>query len=216
MQTKRTKNTAEKTRLRIVRAAEKLFAERGYRAMTLRDVTREARVNLAAVNYHFGSKTNLIRAVVADRFIPINDKRMRRLEAHVASYGETPVPLDQIFAALFEPIFDQINTSRGPSRTLSRMIGRALTEPADFIRTMHKEFFLELSRRFMAEIQRTCPELNAMQVQCRFYLSISTMLGTITEQARFENLTGGEMRSEDSTKICNELVAFVVSGFRQS
>ena len=184
--------------------------------MTLRDVTKEAHVNLAAVNYHFGSKTNLIRAVVADRFIPINDERIRHLEAHVDHYGEDPVPLEQIFAALFKPLFDQINTSRGPSKPLSRMIGRALTEPADFIKSMHKEFFLELSKRFMVELQRACPELDEMQVQFRFYLSVSTMLGTIIEQARFENLTRDEMQSEDLTIICNELVAFVVSGFRQS
>ena len=61
---KASKSVAKKTRLRILAAAEKVFAQRGYRAMTLREVTKQAGVNLAAVNYHFGSKTNLMRALL--------------------------------------------------------------------------------------------------------------------------------------------------------
>ena len=61
-----------KTRQKILSATGKVFAQGGYRAMTLRQVTREAKVNLAAVNYHFGSKLNLMRALLRDRFEPIN------------------------------------------------------------------------------------------------------------------------------------------------
>ena len=207
---------ADKTRHQIVQAAEKLFGEKGFRAMTLRDVTKEAKVNLAAVNYHFGSKTNLMRAAIQRRIEPVNEERLERLDASVAQHAPGPVPLKEIFEALFHPLFDHAMSAKGPDRVFIQMIGRALTEPADFMRNMHKEFFVELSKRFMGELKRTCPELSEEAIQLRFFLSTSTMLGTITEQVRLENMSGGKFSGKDLDKICNELTTFVVSGFKQS
>lgn len=210
------KSASDKTRARIIRAAERLFAEKGFRAMTLRDVTREARVNLAAVNYHFGSKINLMRAVIERRFEPINAERLRRLDAAIAERGDAPLPLEVIFEALFRPLFDEVKTAGGPDRTLIQMIGRALTEPADFMRDMHKEFFFELSRRFLSELKRACPALDEDELQLRLFLSVSTMLGTVTEQVRLENMTAGKLGGTDLDSICDALTRFVVAGFRQA
>ena len=73
-----------------MRAAEKIFAYGGYRAMALREVTKEARVNLAAVNYHFGSKSGLMRAIVRHRFEPINRERLRLLDASIEQHHPSP------------------------------------------------------------------------------------------------------------------------------
>ncbi|MEO0510515.1 MAG: TetR/AcrR family transcriptional regulator [Verrucomicrobiota bacterium] len=216
LSTKLPLKTVNKTSSQIVLAAEKLFAEKGFRAMTLRDVTKEARVNLAAVNYHFGSKTNLMRAAIKRHIEPINNERIERLDALVAEHTPEPVPLEGIFDALFRPLFDHATSEDDPNRIFIQIIGRAMTEPASFMRNMHKEFFVELSLRFMAELKRACPELTEQDLQMRFFLSVSTMLGTITEQVRLENISGGELGSKDLDRICNELTAFVVSGFKQT
>lgn len=216
MKTAQPPPTSEKTRTRIIRAAEALFAEKGFRAMTLRGVTRDARVNLAAVNYHFGSKMNLMRAVIERRFEPINRERLRLLDEAVAAAGTAPLALETIFTALFKPLFDQVQTPKGPDRTLIQMIGRALTEPADFMRGMHREFFFELSQRFLRELRRSCPDLPEADLQIRFFLSVSTMLGTITEQVRLETMTAGKLSAADLDKIYLELTTFVVAGFRQA
>lgn len=207
---------ADKTRGQIVKAAEKLFAEKGFRAMTLRDVTKAAHVNLAAVNYHFGSKTNLMRAVIQRRIEPINAERLQRLDALISAHTPYPIPLEPIFEALFEPLFEHATTEKGNDLTFMQMIGRAVTEPADFMRKMHKEFFTELSSRFLTELKRTCPELSEQELQLRFHLSISTMLGTIADQVRLENLSGGKLSSRNLDGICDELTAFVVAGFKQA
>lgn len=81
-------SVSKKTRKRILQAAEKIFARGGYRAMTLREVTNEANVNLAAVNYHFGSKTNLMRALIRERFEPINQQRLALLAERVEAHTE--------------------------------------------------------------------------------------------------------------------------------
>jgi AcrR family transcriptional regulator len=216
MKAANTESVASKTRLAILRAAEIIFAQKGFRAMTLRDVTDEAEVNLAAVNYHFGSKINLMRAVIERRFEPINRLRLQQLDDALVALGTSPLPLEQIFDALFRPLFEQVKSTKGPDRILIQMIGRALTEPTDFIREMHREFFYELSQRFLHELRRTCPGLPENELQLRYFLSVSTMLGTITEQVRLENMTDGKLGSGHLDQICDALIRYVVAGIRQT
>ncbi|KRP35366.1 MAG: hypothetical protein ABS34_11155 [Opitutaceae bacterium BACL24 MAG-120322-bin51] len=204
----------DKTRSEIVRAAEQLFAEQGFRAMTLRDVTREAQVNLAAVNYHFGSKRKLMLAVIRNRFEPINLERLKQLDALIAAYAADPVPVDAIFGALFRPLFESAHAEK--DQVLMQMIGRAITEPADFIRTIHKEFFTELSARFMTELQRSCPHISTAALQYRFFMAISTMIGTIIEQVLLQELSAGTLDPTDFETIVDELIAFTVAGFIQA
>ena len=204
------------TRQRIVQAAERLFAQKGFKAMTLRDVTREARVNLAAVNYHFGTKRDLIREVVRSRFEPINEARIQRLNESIERHSPDPVPVREIFEALFHPLFDSANTRRGPDRVLMQMIGRSLSEPADFLREMHEEFFAGLSQRFLMELKRSQPQLSDAALQYRFFFSVSTMLGAISDQVRLGMISRNRIDSTNIKTLVDELVAFVAAGFTQS
>lgn len=208
-------SVSDKTRQRILRAAGKIFARGGYRAMTLREVTREAKVNLAAVNYHFGSKTNLMRALIRQRFEPINQERLKLLDELVATHAPDPVPLDLIYDALFRPLFAGVESAPINDSTFMQIIGRALTEPADCMRSLHKEFFAELSQRFIREIKRSCPDLSEEDLHYRFFLSISTMIGSVIEQIRLETISGGKLDGTNLDRILQELTAFVVAGFRQ-
>ena len=206
---------ADKTRSDIMRAAEQLFAEKGFRAMTLRDVTREAKVNLAAVNYHFGSKEKLMLAVIRTRFEPINVERLKQLDALIAKHAPEPVPVPAIFDAMFRPLFQSASTETGVDYGLIQMIGRAITEPADFISTIHKELFTELSLRFIAELQRSCPHLSATAHHYRFFFAISTMIGSIIEQVLLENLSEGTLDPTDFDTLVEELITFTVAGYIQ-
>ncbi len=209
------RSASEKTRQRILRAAEKIFARGGYRAMTLREVTHEAKVNLAAVNYHFGSKCKLMQALFYERFEPINEQRLALLDERVTTHAPAPVPLNEIFDALFRPLFTRIDLAPSNDTSLMQIIGRALTEPAEFMRNLHKDFFADLSIRFITEIKRSCPHLSEEQVQYRFFLSVSTMLGTVIEQVRLENISNGKLDGTNLDRILEELTAFVVAGFQQ-
>ena len=208
-------SVSEKTRQRILGAAGKVFAQGGYRAMTLRQVTHEAKVNLAAVNYHFGSKMNLMRALLRDRFEPINQQRRQLLDQQVKAHAPDPVPLSIIYDTLFRPLFTGIGSASDNDTNLIQIIGRALTEPAEFIRGLHKEFFADISKRFMSEIQRSCPELSPEQIQYRFFLSVSTMIGTVIEQVHLETISDGKLDGKNLDIILNELNTFVVAGFQQ-
>src|SRR2546426_8090555 len=88
------------TKTRILDTAEKLFGEKGFDATSLRDITAEAQVNLAAVNYHFQSKESLMDAIIERRFEPVNRRRMEMLDAA----GPSPT-VEQIVEAFLSPLF---------------------------------------------------------------------------------------------------------------
>jgi AcrR family transcriptional regulator len=89
------------TKDRILDTAEKLFGTRGFEATSLRDITTEARANLAAVNYHFQTKDSLIEAVIARRIEPINRRRLEMLDAA----GPAPT-VRQILLAFLTPVLE--------------------------------------------------------------------------------------------------------------
>ncbi len=184
--------------------------------MTLRDVTRDAKVNLAAVNYHFGSKSKLIREVIRDRIEPINIERLSRLDDLIELHGAEPVPVASIFDSLFRPLFESDGKGTGPNPALIQMIGRAFTEPADFMRGMHRDFFKELSARYLFELKRSCPELSEETLRYRFFLSISTMLGATIDQVILENLSNGKSKQRNYDRLVSELIAYAAAGFAHS
>ena len=208
-----TSSTSDTTRNHIIRAAEKLFANKGFRAMTLRDVTQEAKVNLAAVNYHFGSKNNLMYEVIRDRIEPINIARLKRLESLISEHREVPLPLNTIFDSLFRPLFESDGPRKGPNPALLKMIGRTFAEPADFMRGMHRDFFQELSQRYLTELKRSCPDFSDETLKYRFFLTISTMLGATINQVILENLSDSKSSPPNYDKILSELIAYATAGF---
>ena len=144
--TKETVNTRPDTRTRILEAAEQLFAEHGFAAMSLRQLTQKAEVNLAAVNYHFGSKERLMWDVLRKHIEPINCARLQLLDAAEKAAGTRPVPLDTILDALLIPLVEAVRTPKGLNQKLVRMVGRTFSESATFCKELHQEFFKNLSK----------------------------------------------------------------------
>src|SRR5919199_6351467 len=98
------------TRERVLDAAERLFAEHGYQATTLRMVTAEAGANIAAVNYYFGSKQALLAAVVHRVIGPVAEERRRRLEALEAD-GDPSV--EALVDAIIAPMLERFEAEEG-------------------------------------------------------------------------------------------------------
>src|ERR1700732_4679792 len=98
------------TKDRILDAAERLFGENGVEATSLRAITAEAGVNLAAVNYHFQSKEALVQAVIGRRMGPWNAQRLALLDAYEAEAGEAAVPLEKIIDAFLRPVIAMVGS----------------------------------------------------------------------------------------------------------
>ena len=97
---------ATPTKDRILDAAERLIAKLGFEATSLRAITAEADVNLAAVNYHFQSKEALIRAVISRRIGPVNVKRLAMLDAVEAAHRDGPLPVGPVIEAFVGPVIE--------------------------------------------------------------------------------------------------------------
>ena len=143
------------TKDRILDAAERLFARDGIEATSLRAITTEAGVNLAAVNYHFQSKDALVTAVFMRRVAPVNDQRLAMLEACEREAGDGPLPLERVLDAFVRPVVE-IFGSR--ARDFAPLMGRLYTEPSEYLEKIYKSKIEPVAERFLRAYQRACPD----------------------------------------------------------
>src|SRR5438876_1238178 len=114
-------------------AAEQLFMEHGFEATSLRQLTTAASVNLAAVNYHFGSKEELFQAVLTRRLDPMNQERIELLEKVERDAGGRPLSCEKILFAMLIPALRLARDERRGGKNFLRLLGRAYADPAPFI-----------------------------------------------------------------------------------
>lgn len=196
------------TKTRILDSAEQLFAENGFAATSLRAVTGHAKVNLAAVHYHFGSKEALVEAVFGRRLRPLNDERLELLEACEAEGGG----LDAILRALIGPA---LRLSRSHSDdVVMRLLGRMYSEPGQKIQEIFTEQFREVAMRFTAALRVVLPGLPAPEFFWRVHFMIGAMAHTMVDAHRIQFLSGGMCDPSDVEGNIDRLVAFVGAGFR--
>ena len=112
---------------RLLAAAERLCAECGFEAVSVRDITGAAEANVAAVNYHFGSRENLIGLVVTHRMGPVAKERLARLEAIEKKWAGKAAPLEEILEAMVRPLAGNARKSDFPESLRCQLLGRILT-----------------------------------------------------------------------------------------
>ncbi len=198
------------TRTRILDAAERLFAEQGFAGTSLRQITREAGVNLAAVNYHFGSREQLIHEVFARLVGPVNRERLACLEERRAAAGEEPLPLEQILECLAGPAL-----RRGGDRLRMRLAARVLSEPGVYSPEDFHRLFAEIAERFLGELARTLPDLPAAEIAWRFHFFVGALLQALHGLAGVEGMPGpfSGLYRVPVDEVLRRLVAFGARGF---
>src|ERR1700689_3897076 len=173
-------NERQDTKARILDAAEKLFGINGFEATSLRDITAEAQVNLAAVNYHFQSKDSLIDAVIARRIEPVNRRRFEMLEAA----GPNP-SIEQILTAFVGPLLDQDLSSVVP------LMGRMMSDPTQFVERVFKKYLAPVSRRFQDALQNELPDLPRVELVWRLFFTGGAMAHTMSWSQVLSEVSGG-------------------------
>jgi AcrR family transcriptional regulator len=145
---------SDTTRDRLLDTAERLFAEHGYQATTMRTVTADAGANIAAVNYHFGSKQALLEAVVHRALGPVVEERRRRLDA-LELEGEPTV--EEIVDAIISPLVERL--AEPDASLVIRLLGRLFVDPDPEMRALVKAEVSEAERRQLGMLERVLPEL---------------------------------------------------------
>lgn len=207
------KKSAESTRERILKAAERIYAASGFHGMSLRDVTLLANVNLAAVNYHFGSKDKLIHALADRRLTPINSERMAHLEKMREKYGEEPIPIKELVATLVTPVLKALRQARSTRTVMVRLAGQMLTDEPQRFAHLHRVFYKDIFERFIGEFARTLPHLNQHQIYTRFFCAFCTVLGLRLMHESMELFLHVRTESRQIELLDAELHAFMLGAF---
>jgi AcrR family transcriptional regulator len=177
-------------------AAEKLFADNGFNATSLREITTAAKVNLAAVNYHFGDKESLYREVVLRRIRPLNAERLSRLEHAVALSGDRP-PLELVLDILVQPIFEIHRDPAKGGACFVRIMARSLTEPLPFMQSVLADEFHSALARFGQIIRRHATHLSPEEFMWRLSFVVGAMQHTLSTLHQMSALTRGLCRDDD-------------------
>jgi AcrR family transcriptional regulator len=195
------------TKSRILDAAERLIAEFGL-DVSLRTITAEARVNLAAVNYHFQSKDALWEALVARRFEPMNAKRIASLNALEAEFPAGPLPLERVLEAFLGPVLDM---GVEQPEHIRPMMGRLFTLPEEFLRRIFNRHFAPIASRFNAAFARAVPEIPDDERIWRLVFAIGSMVHVMNWSKLMPLLTPGP---PDPVLLKRRIITFAAAGFR--
>jgi len=202
------------TKDRILDAAEGLFMEHGFEATSLRAITAAAAVNLAAVNYHFGSKEELFQAVLTRRLDPMNQRRVALLDRFERE-AATPLSCERIIVALFAPALEIARDPELGGNNFLRLLGRAYADPAPFIRRFLSEQYAQMIARFKAAFARALPHLPKKELSWRLHFIMGALSYTLagTDALRLiAELTPAETGNDEA--LLQRLAPFLLAGLQ--
>jgi AcrR family transcriptional regulator len=205
--------SSDHTRAAILNAAERLYADRGFGDVTLRDIVAAADVNLAAVNYHFGSKDELIAELYVSRSLATNRERLNELKAAEAAGGGR-AGIDAVLRALVGP---PLRGCLGPNRQRSdaaRFMIRASIESVPAIRKIRNREIDHL-RRFAAAMRRSLPDHSDVDIYWGLHFALAMAHQTIRDGERLEKLSDRQCDLDDVGGIIERIVAVCVLALTQ-
>ena len=205
--------TAE-TRERVLDAAEQLFAERGIEAVSIRDITRAARANLAAINYHFGTKQELVAEIFSRRLTPLNQERLALLDEVERKAGGKPARLENILEALFRPAVERSFACAHGSKAFMQLFGRCLSEPNAAVEHLIHRHFETTFRRFNAALLRALPKLPEQELFWRTSFIGGAMHHALLICGKPSLMLAGMHKRLNAEELIQRLIAFAAAGLR--
>lgn len=195
-----------KTKLKLIEAAEQEFAEHGFHGASVRDITNRAETNIASVNYHFGSKETLFIEMIRHRLEPINTLRVQMLDEAITKAGKRPLRVKQIVDILVRPLIESF-VDQANNQAFMRAMGRGMSEESGFMQQIYDDVLAEVVRRSRHELARTLSDLPEATTDLSFAYLRSTISGVM--QIRKNNLTQESCIQFPDT---NTMVAYISGG----
>jgi AcrR family transcriptional regulator len=199
---------SDQTRTSILDAAERLYADRGFADVTLRDIVAAAGVNLAAVNYHFGSKDELIAELFVTRSLATTRERLNELKAAEAAGGGR-AEIDAILRALVGPTLRGCLGPGNERSAAARFMIRASIESVPPIRRI-KNREIDHLRKFAAAMRRSLPGRDAVDLYWGLHFALAMAHHTIRDSERLAKLSEGSCDLNDVPDIIERVVSVSV------
>lgn len=197
------------TKDRILGAAEELFAQFGFSGTSLRQVTSRADVNIAAVNYHFGSKENLVNEVFRRR---MDEMSAHRLSALKAALEKHPGELEPILAAFVEPAL-AIAQDRHGGAAFVRVVARAYAEKNDSLRKFLSDHYGHVLREFAKAIAACVPGLSKEELYWRLDFLAGALTYAMADFGLIKRPSGTAEKAHRE-RAARELIRFAAAGFK--
>ncbi|GGA70225.1 TetR family transcriptional regulator [Neiella marina] len=199
------------TQNKILDAAERLFAERGFADTSLRLITSEADVNLASVNYHFGSKKALIKAVLArylEQFMPrLSDALDELLQSQ-----QQPT-LHQVFDSFVEPMLALNNFRASGTNIFMQLLGRGYSDSQGHLRWFLTTQYGDVLTKITAAVKRANPELSPSEFFWRMHFTLGTVVFTLASNEALRDIARSEFNENlDVEGLVRRLVPFLAAG----
>jgi AcrR family transcriptional regulator len=195
-------------RERILDAAEREFAEHGFHGASLRSITRAADVNVASIHYYYGSKQALLRATLERIVQPVNEERLRQLDAVLA--GEAVPSVESILTAFIRPDLELIAGLGERGTIMARFSGRSYTEPEEVVSQVITDLFSGVGARFLAALSLAIPEVPMEELRWRLRCVVAIITYLLAAQGTARAL----FDPNDVPATSERFVSFAAAGMR--
>lgn len=202
---------SERSRERILNAAERLFSAHGLDGVSVRQIAAAARVQLALLSYYFGTKEGLYRAVFQRRIEPISAARRARL-AEIMGRKKPPPRIEEVLDALARPWVELRRHRWGADYT--RLIAREVSDPREGRRGIVEDLLDPIAREFMSAMERTLPGLPRARIHWAYHFFIGALLILLLHPARPLRLSGPLCNVADNEALLGQIVAFFTAALR--
>jgi len=199
------------TKNKILDAADVLFADKGFNGTSLREITSQANVNLAAVNYHFGSKKELIKAVMS-RYM---DELSPQLESALLliCQAEQKPNLHEVFSAFIEPLLNLNEFKENGTSTFLQLLGRGYTDSQGFLRWFLTTQYPNVFTNFTKAVKIAYPELTTEEMFWRLHFTMGTIVFTMSSSEALIDIAQNDFENKlDIAGVIERVIPYVAAG----
>jgi AcrR family transcriptional regulator len=198
------------TKNKILDAAENLFAIQGFNGTSLREITSRAEVNLAAVNYHFGSKKELIKSVMS-RYM---NELSPRLELSLVNICEQEnLTLLEVFSAFIEPLLSLNEFKENGTSNFLQLLGRGYSDSQGFLRWFLTTQYPGVINNFVKAVQKAYPELTAEEMFWRLHFTMGTVVFTMSSSDALIDIAKSDFDiTMDIAGVIKKVIPYVAAG----
>jgi len=204
----------------ILNAAEELFSEKGFAETSLRNITTKAGVNLAAVNYHFGSKKELIQAVFARFLNSFCQQLEEKLDDFQRQQGDTQPDLNAVLMMLPATALQSNKGSLDDNHQhrlgiFMRLLGLAYNQGQGHVRKFLKQEYGTIFNRYMALVTAASPELSNEDRFWRIHFMLGATVFTLSGADALMAMAQHEFNlSTDISQVFDKLIPFLGAGLQ--
>jgi AcrR family transcriptional regulator len=199
------------TKTKILDVAEKLFAEVGIHATSIRQIVKEAGVNVASLHYHFGSKEAVIHQIITRRLQPINEAKQIRLDEIEQESAGKPPDLEAVIRAFIEPHIHMQKAAGDKVKILMKLMVQ-IEDEAERLKLMQDPVFMNVFNRFTSVLQSILPHLTFSELIWRFKFMIFSMHAIMVQHPIPQNSDFIVEKESTEDKI-NHVITFLKAGF---